>query len=281
MNDLTTRRDLNDPDLVSVIDELPFWSAAFGLKILDTVRYRKAIRALDVGTGSGFPLVELAMRLGGSSTVCGIDPWKAGIDRARRKIRAYGASNASVIEGTAEDMPFRDDEFDLIVSNNGLNNVRDLSLTLSECSRVARAGAQFVFTFNTEDTFREFYDIYRLVLEESGLGAFAGGIAAHIHEKRKPLKEMLTRTESSGFTVSAVAEDEFRYRFADGSAMLRHFFIDYAFADAWRKILPEGHRETTFRRIEERINALAEREGGFTMRVPFATVDSRKVRHGA
>ena len=34
-NYLKTNYDLNDVELVSVIDELPLWSAPFGLRLLD------------------------------------------------------------------------------------------------------------------------------------------------------------------------------------------------------------------------------------------------------
>ena len=33
--------DINNPEIVSVIDELPFWSAPFCLHLLDIVKYRK------------------------------------------------------------------------------------------------------------------------------------------------------------------------------------------------------------------------------------------------
>jgi len=277
---LKTRHDLNDPELVSVIDEIPLWSAAFGLRILDTIRYRKSIRALDIGPGLGFPMIELAMRLGSSSAVFGIDPWRAGNERTRKKIGICGLSNAAIVEGVAEAMPFPDGNFDLLVSNNGLNNVRDLAATLEECGRVAKTGAQFVFTFNTEDTFREFYEIYRLVLVESGLGDLDREVSRHIRAKRKPLREVRTLLEASGFTVTGVAEEEFRYRFSDGSALLNHFAIGYAFLPAWKMIPPDERREDVFRRIEERINSAAGEDRGFSMRVPFVTVDSRKGTHG-
>ena len=69
---LTNNLDLNK--LVNVLDELPLWSAPFGLKLLDAIEYKPNISALDIGFGNGFPLTELAMRLGETSTVYGIDP---------------------------------------------------------------------------------------------------------------------------------------------------------------------------------------------------------------
>jgi protein-L-isoaspartate O-methyltransferase len=46
--------------MADVLDELPLWSAPFGLRLLDYVNYKPAISVLDIGCGTGFPLTELA-----------------------------------------------------------------------------------------------------------------------------------------------------------------------------------------------------------------------------
>ena len=50
--------------LTAAYDELPLWSAPFGLKLLEVVALRPGIVALDIGCGTGFPVLELAQRLG-------------------------------------------------------------------------------------------------------------------------------------------------------------------------------------------------------------------------
>ena len=55
--------DYDQDEFIKVFDELPLWSAPFGLKLLDFIRYKKGITALDIGFGSGFPLIEIARRL--------------------------------------------------------------------------------------------------------------------------------------------------------------------------------------------------------------------------
>lgn len=42
-------------DFASTWDELPLWSAPFGIKILDLIDYKKNINVLDIGCGTGFP----------------------------------------------------------------------------------------------------------------------------------------------------------------------------------------------------------------------------------
>jgi len=268
--------NLDDPEFVSIIDEVPLWSAPFGLNILDTIQYKRGIKVLDIGLGLGFPSIEIAMRLGNSSKVYGLDPWKAGIERAKQKMRMFGLSNIELIEGLAEQMPFVDRLFDLIVSNNGINNVQNIEKTIEECNRVAKAGARFIFAFNTDQTFIEFYNVYRQVLNENNLGKYNDKISEHIYSKRKPVSEIENYLKYSGFKIDSIHEDIFYYRFSDGTAMLNHAVIKYAFMESWKNIIPVDYQEKIFKQIENRLNAQAEKTGGFSMQVPFVTVDCEK-----
>src|SRR5262245_58156245 len=152
--------DLGDPAVVSAFDELPLWSAPFGLRLLETVRLAPGLTVLDVRFGTGFPLLELARRLGPSARLYGVDPWAPGVARARAKARTYALRNVVLLRAVAERLPLGDARVDLVVSNNGLNNVEDPARALAECRRVSKAGAQLVLTQNLPDTMRAFYDEY-------------------------------------------------------------------------------------------------------------------------
>ena len=128
--------DFDFVEYIEVADESPIWSAPFGLKLLDYVNYKTNISALDIGFGTGFPLTEIALRLGDSSIVYGIDPWKEAIKRVNKKVDYYGLTNVRIIEGVAESIPLDNDSVDLITSNNGINNVSDTDKVLTECSRI-------------------------------------------------------------------------------------------------------------------------------------------------
>ena len=105
------------------LDELPLWSAPFGLKLLDYIDYKPNITAIDIGFGTGFPLIEMAMRLGNSSTVYGIDEWKEVIIRLESKIEYFGLSNVKIIEGSVESIP---------LDNNCINKVTNMDKALME-----------------------------------------------------------------------------------------------------------------------------------------------------
>jgi len=63
--------NLEDPDVVSAIDELPLWSAPFGQVLLDTILLKPGLRVLDIGSGLGGPARTLAETYG--CHVTGID----------------------------------------------------------------------------------------------------------------------------------------------------------------------------------------------------------------
>src|SRR4029453_6411254 len=122
---LSFHADLSSPELFSSYDEQPLWSAKFGLLLLAEVPFDDVATLLDVGCGTGFPLIELAERLGPDCRSHGIDPWLGALARAREKITTWGISNVTLHEGSAVAMPFPNNTFDLIVSNLGLNNFED------------------------------------------------------------------------------------------------------------------------------------------------------------
>lgn len=278
MNDpIDSSFDLENPDTVAALDEISLWSAPFGLKLLEAVRYRQDMSVLDIGFGTGFPLLELAMRLGDGSRIFGIDPWTAAVERTRAKMIRYGIDNVKLIIGRGEEIPLPDASVDLIVSNNGINNVDDLDRVLAECSRVSKAGAQFLATMNLDTTMMEFYSVLEEVLSNRDLVAEIGAMKQHIRKKRQPLIEVRRLLETNRFTVRNVVNDTFRYTFANGSAMFRHFFIRLAFFSAWNEIVPEPMRSDVFGEIEQRLNERAVREGCVHLTVPYALIECERI----
>src|SRR5688572_5276516 len=100
-NYLDRRHDLEDPAFVANYDELTLWSSRFGALLLDNLELRDSIDILDVGCGTGFPLIELAGIHGPGCRLTAIDPWKAALNRVRSKATFHGLSNITVIEGDA------------------------------------------------------------------------------------------------------------------------------------------------------------------------------------
>lgn len=277
MNDhLLTTFDFNSDELIELFDELPFWAAPFGLRLLENVRMTKNSTVLDIGFGAGFPLTELAMRFGKSSKVYGIDPWEAAIKRAEKKLAFYGIDNVEIIRGVAEDIPLANQSVDLITSNNGLNNVSDLNKALDECSRIMKSGGQFIQTMNLNETMVEFYDIMEEVLIERAMKTEIDTMKNHIYTMRRPLEEVIDLVEQKGFSVKKVINDQFSYTFADGSTMLQYYFIRLAFLNSWKSIVPEDKQTEVFEAIENKMNKVANNQGFFKLNIPFVVIDSVK-----
>ncbi len=271
---LKTDFELNK--LIDVFDETPIWSAPFGLKLLDYIDYRKNISVLDIGFGTGFPLTEIALRLGETATVYGIDPWKEIFERVNKKINYYGISNIKLFEGVAESIPLQDDSIDLITSNNGINNVNNIEKVISECARLMKPDGQFIQTMNLDKSMFEFYDQMEIVLSEHKMKKEIELMHEHISEKRPSLQRVTSLIEKNGFVIKDLIHDEFDYKLADGSAMLNHYFIRMAFMDSWVKILPTAKLEQIFDMIETRLNSQSERSGGMKLSIPFVMINAIK-----
>jgi len=262
--------------LVDVLDELPIWSAPFGLKLLDYIDYKPNISALDIGFGTGFPLTEIAMRLGETSTVYGIDPWSEAAERVRRKIDCYRIGNVKIIEGEAESIPLPDSSIDLITSNNGLNNVADIDKAFEECSRVVKKGGQFIQTMNIEKSMFEFYDVLESVLSGLQLNEEVELMKQHIAHKRPATTGITTKLRALGFEIKDLEYAQFCYRFTNGTAMLNHYFIRLAFMGSWVALLPKERKEEIFDEVEVQLNKQAERLGGIKLSIPYVMINAVK-----
>ena len=257
--------DFNSPDVINAYDELPLWSAMFGLLLLEEVPLTGIRTALDVGCGTGFPLIELAERLGPASHVHGIDPWAPALQRARSKVASRRTKNVTIHEGSANAMPFDDSSFDLIVSNLGLNNFDDRAGAMRECRRVARNGATLAITTNLQGHMREFYAAFEGVLRGDEIARLREHVA-----HRATIPGVRTLLEDAGFRVTRVVEREGVMRFANGTALLQHYFIQLGFLDAWKDVA-KGRDEEALANVRDRLDAAGE----LRLTIPMAYVEAR------
>jgi len=262
-----------DEKIIKVYDETPLWSAPFGLSLLNTVKYRKNINILDIGSGCGFPMLEIAMRFGKTCNVYGIDTWEPGINKIKAKINILKLKNARIIKGNAEKLSFEDNYFGLIISNNGVNNVEDIDRVFSECYRTLKPGGQFVFTFNLPGTMSEFYNVFKEVLDEKKMAPELNLIDKHIRKKRKTVSEMSYILSKYKFTECTSVCYSFDYKFNDTESMFSYFLIKEYFLPVWLEILREEDRVTIFSEISKR---LENKYKTISLTVPYACFDCRK-----
>ncbi|MBN1198933.1 MAG: methyltransferase domain-containing protein [Bacteroidales bacterium] len=264
------------PKKIGILDDLPFWSAPFGLALLETLRLSSGMKVLDIGSGSGFPMLEIADRIGLPGHVTGIDPEVEYCKLISWKISLREVSNASILNGVAEKLPFGDESFDLITSNNGLNNVQDQQAAFRECYRVAKPGAQLVATMNLPYTMIEFYEVFEQVLREKKTMREIDRLKEHISSKRKSVEFLKQLILETGFSINSINLDGFRYTFTSAEALFSHFTIKNYFLPSWKEILPGKKGAEIFSMVNDRINDRCKKNGEFTLSIPYACFDCKK-----
>ena len=265
--------DFTAPDTVAAYDELPLWCAMAGLFLLEHLPLPRGATVLDVGCGTGFPLLELAQRLGAGATVHGLDPWAQALRRARFKAGVIGVANATLTRGDGGAMPFPDGRFDLIVSNLGINNFADPDAVFAECGRVLKRGGRLALTSNVEGHMAELYAVFETLLTDLGHPEALAALRRHVAH-RGSVTSIAERLGRAGFRVARAVERDFPMRFADGSALLRHYFIRLGFLDGWRSVVTPDTEREIFGALEAGLNRLAGERGELALTVPLAYIEA-------
>jgi ubiquinone/menaquinone biosynthesis C-methylase UbiE len=272
---LTNADDFDEVNIVTVFDEGSFWSSHFGTLLFNNLELRPNLNVLDVGCGTGFPLFELAHVLGSSCRVTGIDIWEAALEHAKKKLDVYKLPNVRILNVSANEMPFEDGEFDLLVSNVGVNNFDDATGALAECARVTKRGGQLAIMTNVRGHMVEFYDVFRDVLMDFGNADYLERL--EVNEAHRGTRDSTCQLlEGAGFGIRKVVEDQLEMRYVDGSALLRHFLTRVGFLPAWRQVVDPRDEVEIFRAIEKGLNQIAADAGDLKMTVPMLYVEGER-----
>jgi arsenite methyltransferase len=267
----------DSPEFVETFDELPLWSAPFGMLLLEHVPLQRNTTVLDVGSGAGFPLFELAERLGDSCKCYGLDPWIKAHARARKKIRTYAVTNVQLLKGSAAEIPFENSTIDLIVSNLGVNNFDEPGKIFTECHRVLKPGGRLALTTNLNGHWQEFYDVFEQTLTISGKADIVE--ALHREQKHRGNTETVSELFSAaGFEVTKVITEQFTMRFLDGTAFLNHHFVKLGWLSSWQKLIPREEWPILFPALGHDLNAYALKHGELRLTVPMAYVEGMKTQ---
>ena len=273
---LTKTLDWQTDEIANQYDELPLWSAPFAKLLLDNFPIGTYENYLDIGCGTGFPLIDISQRLGSACKAYGIDPWHAAVQRARTKIETIGLTNIEILEQDASKLPFENNQFDLVTSNLGINNFEDPQAVIDECYRVMKPGASFCATTNLNGTFQEFYDIYEQTLVELGLmEKYQASYTEHVTH-RGTIQSMRELLENSGLKINKQIESSFSMRFLNGSAFLNHSVVIVGFIYPWRSMFDEQDKLPFFDRFEENLNQVSQENGELKLTIPMAYFESTK-----
>ena len=110
------------------------WGVWYRRWILRRVGLREGAHVLDVAVGTGAVAGAAVSLVGPPGRVVGLDPSPGMLAEARRKLRI------PLVQGIAEQLPFRQGEFDFVSMGYALRHVSDLKHTFGEYFRVLRPG---------------------------------------------------------------------------------------------------------------------------------------------
>ena len=99
-------------------------------------------RVLDLGSGAGTDSLVAAQMVGPDGSVTGIDMTPQMRAKARAAAAEMGATNVEFVEGEAEQLPFPDDSFDVVISNGVIDLIPDKDAVFAELFRVLAPGGR-------------------------------------------------------------------------------------------------------------------------------------------
>jgi arsenite methyltransferase len=105
-------------------------------------RLQPGERVLDLGSGAGTDSLVAAQMVGPGGSVTGIDMTPQMLAKARAAASEMGVGNVTFVESEAEELPFADASFDVVVSNGVIDLIPDKDAVLAELYRVLVPGGR-------------------------------------------------------------------------------------------------------------------------------------------
>jgi len=99
-------------------------------------------RVLDLGSGAGTDSLIAEQMVGDTGRVTGIDMTPKMLARARAAASEMGIDNAEFVEAEADQLPFPDASFDVVISNGVIDLIPDKDAVFAELFRVLEPGGR-------------------------------------------------------------------------------------------------------------------------------------------
>lgn len=268
--------DWRTKDVVNIFDEITLWSAPFGKILLENIPMKKNAHVVDIGFGTGFPLIELSQIFGESAKIFGIDIWEEGINRAKHKIKTLGLTNIEILERSATNIEIEANSIDLVTSNLGINNFEDRITVYSEIYRILNKDGSLCITTNPIGTFQELFDIIINTCKTMGLTNEHEAFENYINN-RNTEKQIINEFSKSGFTSAKTLHSTTQMRFADARAIFNHSLIRIGFREYWEQMMPNTSSKV-LEQVIQNIESEIARNGVFNMTIPILYLEFKKAR---
>jgi arsenite methyltransferase len=134
--------DLDYPEELANVPEAAVESFAGVANPWTMGRLAPGERVLDLGSGAGTDSLIAAQMVAPTGRVTGIDMTPAMLSKARAAATQMGATNVEFVESEAEQLPFADGSFDVVVSNGVIDLIPDKDAVFAELYRVLTPGGR-------------------------------------------------------------------------------------------------------------------------------------------
>lgn len=131
------------------------------LGVLQEQPFQQHLQLLDIGCGTGRLLKLLAHELP-QARLTGLDLAPNMLQQARERLE----DQVCLIQGDAEQLPFADQTFDLVVSSSTFQWLTQLDRCFDEVIRVLKPGGRFVFSLFGQGTLGELQLAWRTALAD-------------------------------------------------------------------------------------------------------------------
>jgi SAM-dependent methyltransferase len=114
-------------------------------ELVESGLFTPKTRVLDVGCGTGNYAAALTKAT--KCRISGVDPSQRMLDRARD-----AAAWESLVQGSAESLPFPHDSFDVVMSTDVIHHIRDRDAYFREAARALCPGGRIVTVTDSHET---------------------------------------------------------------------------------------------------------------------------------
>ncbi len=104
----------------------------------------KGKAVLDIGCGTGVDTMIGALIAGSSGESVGVDIVDKMLQRAEANLKVMDLKNVAFYKASGEDLPFKNNTFDAVISNGAINLIPDKHAAIQEAFRVLKPGGRLM-----------------------------------------------------------------------------------------------------------------------------------------
>jgi len=227
----------------------PDWRDRFDTVINENVELPLEGRFLDVNCGTGAYAIELAERVKGKGEVIGVDPDAERVNIARAKSQVQKTKDLRFEEGPTTRLPFKNNEFDVVIGDASLLHTSEIEGVWSELIRVVRPEGQVVFKLTTRGSFDEFFSIYWEALHDLGIAEQVWTSLEDLIKERITVSDAESIAERSGLTGVESFVSKEAFEFGTAREFLESPLIADWFLSEWMQIVPPESREAVLSKV--------------------------------